>query len=455
MTTIGSDITPGPVTEVKSANFVGVLPSQPQDVTLVGPADLGTNAGQGSADAETVYSITSAQQARELFGDGSSLANNVMLALGQGLRSVYAIAPGATQVSGESLGTSTEGTFSESPVIEKSGEVAIDVDGTAQDVSISFDTSNASPASGEAVYNPNDGSYKLGTTPSTDATADYTSFSYDASLDEVNRTISGIVDFIAPLQEATAIVDKMQSVLGNMEGQYDFAIGLYGIGGQVDTSSYTSSRDDSRLQAYYPTRGHTGQSVMGAIAGVRGSIGLSESPMMKQLNGVSRMYDRINEGNMQELLDQQVNPIASRTNGARVIDDVTTVSDSNTTEEAFDTGFVRLAMDQVIETVKDNEQPFIGALNTEQTRNAVKGVIETQLKNLKRSQVIERFKVTPRELDARSVELEVNIETVKGLRNIYNVITAGMVEPQAEELDVQDGSEETVDDGTDDGGDGS
>lgn len=445
MTTIGNDVTPGPVTEVKSANFVGVLPSQPQDVALVGPADLGTNAGQGTASADTVYSVASNQQARELFGDSSPLSDNITLALGQGLRHVYAIAPASTSVTGEDLGTSATGTLTNAPVTEDVSNVTITVDGTDQTVSISFDPANATVGSGEAVYNPNDGEYNLGTAPSTSASADYDYFTYGPAIEEIDLAIGGIVDFIGSLQENGPVVDKIQTQLGQMEGQYDFAIGLFGIGGQVDTATYTSSYDDSRLQAYYPTRDYNGDSVMGAIAGLRGSIGLSESPMMKSVNGVSRMLQRLNEGEMGDLLDQQVNPIASRTNGARVIDDVTTVTGSNTTEEAFDTGFVRLAMDEVIELVKDNEEPFIGALNTQQTRNAIKGVIETQLKNLKKSQVIEAQRVTPREIDARSVELEVNIETVKGLRNIYNVITAGQIEPEKKELDVQDGSSSTTD----------
>lgn len=444
MVVIGDDITPGPVTEVKSANFVGVQPSAPRDGALVGPADLGTNAGQGSATAETVYSVHSNQQAESLFGNSSMLTRQIRLCLAQGANPVYAVAPSGTAVSSESLGTSTSGTLANAPISEKAADVTFSVDGTTQTTVYSFTAASDSPASGDVHVNPNTGEYTLGTSPGTSSSADYVYFDYQNALDAVSTNVGGIIDFLGVLQENGTQTDNAVSTVNSMQSQYDFAITLFGIGGQVDTTSYTSSTDDSRAQAYYPTRDHQGNSIIGAIIGKRASIGLSSSPMMTSLSGPGRMLDRLNEGDMQNLIEQNVNPIASRTTGARIIDDLTTVTDSNSSEAQFDTGFVRLAMDTVILLVKENEEPFIGMLNTKNTRNALEGSINTQMKNLKRSQVVEEYKVKAREIDARSVELEVNVDTVKGLRNIYNTITAGIPQPEENKLEVEDGSKSTT-----------
>lgn len=428
MTTIGNDIVPGPVTEVKTADFVGVSPESPQDVALAGPADFGDTAEQGSGEAETVYTIVSSSQARDVFGQDSALADNVALALGNGSKPVFAIAPAAQEASGESHGSNQSGTLDNTPVAERASEVTFTVDGTAFSTVKSLDPANEDLGTEEAAYNPASGEFQLSATPSTEVTATYTYYDYTNAFDEMQSKIGSTIDFLAPIQENVNANNEAQLTTGEMESQANFAIAIVGAGAKINPSEYTQSFDDSRVQMYYPTRDVDDNPVMGAIVGKRGDLGISTSPMRKSLSGVKRMSERLNLSNKSNLLDQKINPIDSRSGGAQIVDDVTTVSDQNSEEANMDTGFARLVIDAVTLTVIENEEPFIGTLNTESQRNSLEGVIDTQIGDLQRSQAVEFYDIDVTERDARSADVHVNVETVRGLRNIYNTISAGVRE---------------------------
>lgn len=437
MTTIGNDTVPGPVTEVTTADFVGIAPSAPQDVALAGPAQFGAAANEGDGTAETVYTIVSAEQAKERFGKDSMLAYNCELALGNGANPVYAVAPAETSVTGEALDGTQTGTLDNAPVSEATND-----DGTAADVTITVDgaAKNTYPthkdladitvSSGDAYYRPDTGAYKVDAagsdTSGTNDTADYVYYDYGPALDEVENKLAPTVDFVAALQENEAVAAQVQTRVGNLESQYNFAIGLFGAGMTVDDAAYTNPFDDSRMQGYYPTRDSKGRSIMGAIAGKRAALSINTSPLKSGVAGVTALIHRLDLAQKSNLLNENINPMDSRSSGAVIVEDLTSVLDTNADEAGMDTGFRRLVMDQVTKLVQENEEPFIGGLNTQSARAALGGVLKTQMRDLRRSEAVEDFQVNVRERDARSAEVEVNVETTAAMRNIYNTVTAGI-----------------------------
>lgn len=446
MTTIGNDTTPGPVTTVTTANFVGVYPSSPQDVALVGPADLGANPGQGSATAETVYHVVSSAQAHDLFGNDSMLARGCEQALANSVKPLYAIAPAEQNVSAEDIGLTAEFSFANAPHKETVDHYTITADSTEQTVILTYNLDAATPAAGECYVDPVLGKGKLASAPSTSASADYTYYDYTNSLNELSDKVGSIVDFIAPLQENDGVATQVETTIGSMEALYDFAVGLVGASTTIpDTAAYTNPFDNSRMQSYYPTRDASGDSIVGAIAGKRGALSLSTPALGTSLSAVGRLYHRLDAAQEANLLAAKVNPVENRAGGATIVDDLTTVSDSNTAESGFNTGFSRMVMDEVILVTVQNEERFIGRLNSDSTRNALKGVLDTQLSNLERSQAIEEFRVEVFERDARSADVHVSVELVKGLRNIYNTITAGVrVAEEPEDTTVEADGEVTT-----------
>lgn len=427
MVRIGNDNLPGPITDVKSANYVGIVGVAPQDVALVGPADFGAGVDQGSGVPDTVYYIVSVSQADEIFGANSMMAEQVRLALGNGSQPLFCVAPAQTSVTGESGGTSATGTLANAPLPERTDHLSVTADGTAMTPRIVYNSppSGADVAAGEVAINPVTGEYAFESAPSTSSSFDYDYLDYQPSFQEIFNKIPAIVDFVVPIQENDAVAAAGETMVGDLVQDYNFSLLLRGAASDMTIGSYTNPHDNSRVQSYYPVRETDGTSFMGAIAGMRASLGISTSAIRAELDGVLRPRHRLNESEMVSILQNNVNPVGYRNGGARTIDDLTTVTDTNSDEASFDTGFVRMVMDTVIEVVVRNEDQFIGKLNTESTRNNLAAVVKANLQTLKRSDAVEQYSVEARERTARTCELEINIETVKGLRNIYNTITAG------------------------------
>lgn len=435
MVQIGNDITPGPITTVTTANFVGRHPESPQNVVLLGSADLGAGVDQGSGDAGTVYNIISAPQARDTFGADSNLTASVKLALGNGSKPVMAAAAEQVGVTDEAIDAQS-GTLANAPLPEKTSAVTFTLAGTDQETELVYDLDSAGvPADGTAYVNPTDGSYQLadsfdGTLTNT---ASYSYNDYTTALDNVELNVGGVVDFLAVTQENEELVAEAEIVANSLEAQYDFCIALGSPATTItDIGQYTNPFNNSRVQLYYNTRELDGTPAMGAIAGKRGQLSLSTSPMRKGLSGVTRMLHRLDDTQISNLLDAKINPIESRTQGATIGDDLTSIADDNSDEAGMDSGFTRMVMDQVTLVTVENEDPFIGALNLEETRNNLEGVLETQLDTMEDSNEIQDFVVSVEPRDARSADVRVSAETTKALRNIYNTVTAGINENEAE-----------------------
>lgn len=435
MTTIGNDVIPGIQTEVDTADTVAIALGSPTDVALVGPADETVTDYPGANEVEA---INSPGDARDLFGEpnNSMLTEAIFQALGEGAKPVYACAVEGTDVTGEDISGigSTSGTLAEAPISENADDITITVDGTDKSVTITVDDpSTKSPGTDEAYVNPVTGDFELDTAPSTSGDVDYTHYnesSYKLAFEAVADQRGETIDFLAPVQENLDVTQKALDEVTAMEGFYELAIALCGL--PADTTiegdmSSTVTWDDSRLQVILPARDEDGNSAVGSYAGRRSALGLDASAMAKSLNTQGRMYERISLQNEKDLVNNNVVPIRSSTGGARIVDDPTTVTDSNSEESGMRQGFARLVMDRVINIVHTNEQPFIGRLNTQETRNALETLLNNELEDLLKSDAIEAYEVTVQEKDAMSAKVSVTADTTDPLRNIYNKVMAGQV----------------------------
>lgn len=435
MVKIGTDQIPGVQTTVDTADTVGIGNDAPAIPCLVGPADL-TN---GTASANDVKEIRRAETARDEFGEAanSMLTQAVFDALGEGAMPVYAIATAETDITGEDLSglASTSGTLANAPVSEVGGDAAFTIDGVAKTTVITYDDpSTKSPGADEVYLNPVTGAFELDAAPgdadSTNDTVDYTYFDYKTAFGEASDQRGEDITFLAPIQEESQVTSDALSEMNTQEGFYELSVALCGLEPDVTIQSDMSADvtwDDSRLQVAHPTRNSDGETAIGSWAGRKASLGIDASAMGKPLATQGRMRTRISQQNEIDLVDNNVVPIRSSTGGARIVDDPTTVTDNNSEEAGMKQGYSRLVMDEVIETVYQNEQPFIGRLNTQGTRNALENLINAELEFLLQAQAIQDYQVTVSERDAMSADVNVTVDTTDPLRNIYNTVTAGEV----------------------------
>lgn len=428
MASYGSTSEPGIVTDVESALTISTSGSAPADVGIVGQADLSV----GTAEPNSVYQVTRASKARTWFGEDSLLAKAVVDALDMGAYPVYAVATAENQVNGDDLSgmTSTSGTLDNAPVIEDSAGISITIDGVAKDVSITYeDPANLDPGTDEAFVNPVEGTIEVDSAPSdaddTNDTADYITYDYPSAIDAMQAGAGEAIDFLAPVNENNTVTDYVQSTLSDMAVEYNFALGLVGAGARIDPSTYENRYDDSRMQVLYPTRNEDGDSVLGSYAGLRASLGIRTTPINKTLDNQKNIAVGLNKAERGSLIESRVVPLADEAAGARVADDVNSVSDTNSDEAGIRYGFSRLVFDYVITIVRVNEKPFIGRLNSPAVRNALEGLLNNQLKPLTRSNAIIDFDAEVFEVDATTASVELQVDAAEPLRFIENTVTVG------------------------------
>jgi hypothetical protein len=434
MTTIGNDVIPGIQTTVDTADTVAIALGSPTDPALVGPADSTATDYPGANEVEA---ITTPTDARDLFGkpENSMLTRNIFQALGEGAQPVYACAVEGQNVSDDISGLgSTSGTLANAPASEDVSTYTVTVDSNTKDVTLTLDDpSTKTPGTDEAFVNPVTGDFELDAAPSTSGSIDYTHYNdanYKLAFEAVSDQRGDTVDFLAPVQENVDVTQEALNEVTNMVGFYELAIALCGLPADTTIQSDMSgvvTWDDSRLQVVLPARNNDGESTIGAYAGRRAALGIDASAMGKSLGTQGRMYQRISLQDEKDLVNNNVVPIRSATGGARIVDDPTTVTESNSEEQGMRQGFARLVMDRIIKVVQENETPFIGRLNTQETRNALENLINSELRDLLKSDAIQGYEITVQEKDAMSAKVTVTADTTDPLRNIYNNVLAGQV----------------------------
>ncbi|UBF20100.1 tail sheath [Halorubrum virus HRTV-26] len=427
MADYGNTIEPGIVTNVNSALSVTSSGGAPADVGLVGQADL----VNGTAQTNAVYQVTRATMAREWFGEDSPLTQNVLDALAEGAYPVYAVAVDLVDVTGEDLSglSSNTGTLVEGPVSENASDTVFSINGSDLTTVLKYeDLSTLSPGAGEVYVNPSTGEFKIDadvTVGNAGDSVDYAYGDYVAGNQALADGAGSAVDFFVPLSEDAEVTQDAQSTVGNMAGEYNFAVAIVGATPGLDPSNYSNPFDDSRVQVVYPARNAEGYSTLGSYAGRRAKLGITTTPINKRLATQKSLGVSLDRAARGALIDERVVPLADETEGARIADDVNTVSDTNTDEAGIRFGFTRLVMDYVITVIRVNEQPFIGRLNSRAVRASLEGLLSNQLKTLKRSNSIIDYNVNVYRIDATSAAVEIQVETAKPLRFIENTVTIG------------------------------
>lgn len=431
MTTYGDKQEPGIVTELTSSASVPTVGDAPNDLGIVGQANLGGGTDEGSADANTVYEITRASKAVDLFGTKgtSMLTNAVVDALTEGAYPVYAVATAETQATGEAHDSpgSTTVSLDNSPIREDADSITVTLDSTDQTVNmVRDDVSTYSPSAGECYVNPITATVEIANTPSSSLAIDYEHFDYTSGIDAIEADAGSVIDFLCPLSENQTVTDHANTTVGNMEGNYELAIATVAAGDEsVVPGSYSQSYDDSRTQTVYCTRFEDGSSALAAYAGRKAKLGIETTIINKSLRTDKRLAVSLSRQERGDLIDEQVVPLADEANGARVADDPTTVQDGNTAEANLDYGFTRSLMDYIIQTTRANEKPFIGRLNAPAVRETMAGLVRSELNGLRQSNAVLSYSVNVAEVDATTAKLELELDLADPLRFVDNVVTVG------------------------------
>lgn len=431
MASYGSTSEPGITTNVESALTISTSGDAPSDVGIVGQADLGGGTSEGSANPNEVYQVTRASKARDWFGEDSLLTQAVVDALDMGAYPVYTVATDEIAVTGEDLSglSSTSGSLANGPVSEDPADTQFTINGTTMTTVITYeDPSTKTPGTDEVYLNPVTKAFEIdggATVGNSGDDVDYEHFDYTSGIDAMQNNAGAVIDFLAPVSENQSVTDYVQTTLGNMADEYNFALGLVGAGVRVDPQNYANSYDDSRMQVVYPTRNADGESVLGSYAGLRASLGIRTTPINKTLDNQKDLVVGLNKAERGSLIDARVVPLADEAAGARVADDVNSVSDDNSEEAGIRYGFSRLVFDYAITTVRVNEKPFIGRLNSSAVRNALEGLLNNQLKSLQRSNAIISFSAEVFEIDATTASVELQVDAAEPLRFIENTVTVG------------------------------
>lgn len=447
MVTIGSDTQPGTILNIESATSVGANIGAPGVPLLVGQADL----DNGSASANTAKRITRPKQARTEFGspDNSLLTQAIQDALVDGAYPVYAIAPAEVDVTAEDLSGNTgqDGTLANTPVLEREDDVTFTINSTTKTTVFYWqgDPANATPGTDEVYVNPVTGEFRADEVMgNTGDEVDYGHADYTNTFDEVTQAtafdgqyVREVADFLVALNENDTIVTDVKDKSESMEGNGWFNIALAGAGspyiddGGTSTDElddgYSNSYDTSRLQLIHPSRARDGQTLLGGYAGVRAEAGIDRSPIFNRISTHVDLLDNLTDSQMNHLISENVNPIEERSGGAKIIEDITTVTASNTDEQAWQTGFARLVTDFVAETVDVESEPFIGDFNRQPVLNALRGKVESELKALLETATIEAFSLVVESVDNQTAAVDVGINTSDALRNIDITVSAGEV----------------------------
>jgi hypothetical protein len=428
MTIYGDNQEPGIITDLTSSASVPTSGEAPSDVGLVGQADLANAASP--ADTSKVYQITRASKAVEYFGpqESSLLTNAVIDALVEGAFPVFAVAAEETNVTGETHDSVSQTSFSldNAPIREDADSITVTLDSTDLDVNVVYDdVSSYSPSSSECYVNPVRGQVEIESVPSSSLSVGYDHFDYGNAVDVMVNNAGETIDFLTPVSENTSVFDDANATVATMEQEYNLALAVGGAGIRVDPDNFSQNYDDSRTQVVYPTRFEDNTSVLGAYVGLRASLGLATTPINKRFTTNKRLAVTLNRAERGSLIDEQVVPLADEARGVRIVDDPTTVSDGNSAEQNLRFGFNRLVADYIIQTTRENEQPFIGKLNSPTVRNTLEGMISEQLTELQESGVVLSYSVNVLKEDATTAGLEMKVDLAEPLRFIENTVTIG------------------------------
>lgn len=422
--TYGNEFEPGVTSDIQKGSNIVSDTSSPATSAIVGQANL----NDGTGNANEIYLIQSQNRAEKLFGTDSLLTSTVQDALDEGALPLYVVATEEkSQTEDLSSLASETGDLSEAPISERDGDVTFSVDGTEQSNKIVWkqDPHTMTPDTDEVIYNPINGKFNLGATPSSTADVEYTYYDYASAIDKVQtNSVAPNIDFLGIVSENPSV--KSDGVVAATAEASDHNLFQTVVGGNpwLDvTADSPREVNDERARVIHPSRNSDGDSLIGSYIGKISNLGLSRTPIKQQLVTQSNLLIDLNESDRGTLIDKGIIPIQDKTN-AVIIDDVVAV---NVDDTDYDTrwGFNRLVLDYATERIKVNEKPFIGMLHNPDVRDALEDVVSKEISRLEQSGVIIDSTVNVVSQSATSAEVRIFINTAETLRNISNSITLG------------------------------
>lgn len=438
MVTVGNNALPGTILNIESTESSGTGGLSPGVPVFIGQADL----DEGSADAETAYRVTRTNRAIDLFGPASTslLSRAIRGALREGAYPAYAIAAPETAETEDLSGESGEfGTLSNVPLREDVDDITFTINSATKDTTIhvSGDPENATPDTDEVLVNPQTGKWHADeAVGNTGDEAVYESVDYTNIYDEIDTAepttgvyLRDIADFIAPVDENSTVTDDTKSHSESMELEGWFNITVAGAGEPyiADTASFTNSYDTSRLQLVYPTRDPDGNTIIGEYVGRRSEIGIDSYPIFKRIETITRLQENLTRTQREDLDAENVIPLEERRRNVRIVEDHTTVSDTNDDESSWDRGYNRLLTDYISELADERAEPHIGAFNEIEELNSMRGKVSSDLNQLISTGQIQAYSLVAEKEDALSAVLDIGAKLADPLRNIDITVGIGDV----------------------------
>jgi len=418
---LGNTKEPGVTSSVNSAPFVSGSADSPGTPLIVGEADLDS----GSANTEEVYSISNGSQAQNLFGKDSRLTYNIFGASNQGASPILAVAPEEETVSQDLSGLTDTTSQLDNPAKESVEDMTVTVD--SEDKTVEFyleDLEEKTVESGKVYFNPATDRFKLDETPSSSGTFEYTHVKYQSALNAVEE-YGGDFDFLTALKERSGVTSSVLGTVTTRASEYSFALAVAGVEPPVDASEFSNSYDDSRLQLVAPSRMDNMESLLGAFVGLRAAIGISSTPINQRLVLRDRPYRALNETERGDLIDKFVTPLQRIGQSAAVVDDLTTVSDENSEEQAYKYGFSRLVVDFLIGTVHELEQPFIGKFNSPGVIGQLEDLLNKSARPLTQSNAIYSYNAEVELVTPTTAKVRFYADVAEPIRFIDNDFVIG------------------------------
>lgn len=413
---------------METADSVSVKNDAPSDVGVVGQYDPTT----GTATENSVYAIRRVADALTQFGDidNSPLTRTVVDALREGASPVYALTPTRNTVAAEDIvGNGDSGILANDGVTEDATKVEFTVDGTVKTTVKTYHPPEAANVTaGEAHYNPTTGEYALDEVPATTATVDYEYFDYSGGIDRFIADVdaTSAVDRLGCTTENETIVTYLLAQVESVASQQDRMIAVAGAGAHVHPDTYVNPHNSSRLQLVYPIREPDNhETVLGSVLGTYARLGIDASPLNKRLSQYRVLSDRISDADVESLDAENVVPIVSESAGARFRGDATCVDSANTAEAGMSYGFARLVMDYIADSIEAVEEPYVGRFNNPRVRGDLENALKGRLDKVLASEVILTYNLSVYGIDSQSAGVDVSVDVVAPLANIFNTLTAG------------------------------
>lgn len=429
--TYGTTAIPSDVVTVLSGSTVDISIGFNAVVGLVGGMDTST----GTASAGTVKEVKSASEAQDYFGDESELHRAVRLAYANGVKNIFAVGVTETSVTNESA--SQSGSTANAPIFnpdlqpEHSITFTDTTDGDLT-VNIVYDDTVSTPTDADTVnINPITGDYEADAAATGSYEIDYDYGDYTTAMDSI---VQEDVRFVAVgCEEGSGFISPLATDLDNEDDDFNFMRGVVGgVPGQTE-ANYSDTIDDQRICIVQPPLGDNADDNLVrncfAVAGLLASAPLGESRTGTnhgKLDGLNALNTDYSTSDLKKFAnDHQLLPLKHGAN-IYVVKDMTTSTDAK-----FERVYATEIVDEAVEVSHQINEAFIGDLNTEENRAAIRDLHRGAYAEMRddRPPLLDEYSVTVSKDSTNDdeVDVEIGLDVVDVMDTIDVTMTVGDV----------------------------